>query len=564
MARKKKVETENKLPISQAPVQMVPPNHGLSQGEIETLIAYRAATYQVSNSMDFGFETNSNTNDQNILSDISIIRPRMMNLARNNVIANALITNIVNNTIGEGFKLYANIPGQPKLNDLIQDEWKKFEIEADASGEHHLDELVRLIFRKSVEEGDCFGWIVAGDQGPREEFLTKVRLISAGRVYNPTNKSTDDKVYAGIVKDKYGDKKAVWFTKYNDLPYQNQNKAEFLKKAIPFKDDNGFTQVCQMYITNCYQQSRGLPLLTTQYNAIQDCDMFARTELAAAKFSANYNMFIETPNAKEMFENAAFYNQIAQGGSNGTQGFTNEFGAFAKKLGILPQRITGVNPGQLNLLMPGEKIKQVGMTRPSSSFSGFIQQQMKIITSSLGLSYAFLFHDGAELNFAASRSDIRNNQVTFEGWQKDIIRKFLTPLKEMFLVELMGRGVIPKPTNLNAFLRAVDFKLPTPAILDLNKEIQSSIMLISAGLSTHEIESQKYNNNGWLANFEQLGHELAEKEANGIPLDIANKGQLPSETTNYGNTPGATPSGEVPKPPGSGPGRIAGDGSTLS
>ena len=137
---------------------------------------------------------------------------------------------------------------------------------------------------------------------------------------------------------------------------------------------------------------------------------------------------------------------------------------------------------------------------------------------------------------------------------------------EMFIVELLDKKKIWIPEGMDMYdmFEYIKFKAPTPPLLDLNKEIQSSIQLISANLSTHEIEAQKYSSIPYTAIFEQAGIERIEMINHGLNPDPG----VVKDNPPGGNPPDATgastPTGETPKPPGSGPGRIPNENSTLS
>lgn len=465
---------------------------------------------------------NANSDDTNIVTDYETVKRRMKALSRNNIVANAIVNNIKTSTIQGGFKISADVPNEKDLNDLIESEWKKFSATIDASGEYTLDEMVSIAFDQMLVSGDCFGLIVGTGS---DEYKTKVRLIDADRVANPYAFKSSDKdknITLGIEKDSYGDKKAIYILK--EHPENNIGSQDYFRRTI--KDKNGLTQVCHLYSPKIISQTRGLPLLTHSYYSILDLDLFVKTELNAAKNSSNWNMVIKTPFAAERASQL------------------NAASSSKKEPNVRPKFYN--SPGAINVLQPGEEVQQIKLERPSGMFSPFVIAQLKTICASLGLSYAYLFRDGSELNYAASRFDALQNQIVLKNYQEIIVRRFLNPIRDMFIMEFVSK--FNPNVDIETLKNYVHFIAPSFQILDITKELTASKLAIETGLSNLQVESLKYGVNDYEGVLQQLGREIEQKKEYGI--------------TPSASEVGINQEGDVQPNPNQ-RGRIAGQDSTL-
>lgn len=497
---------------------------------------------------------NAGTEDDNLLSSLPNLRLRSRGFYRNNLVAGAIINSCTNITVGaEGFTLSPNIPNEPKLNDIIERKWKQWTSECDAGGEYTFKDLTKIVVRNSFIDGDIFpNFVQKKDKNSR--FLSKIRLMDALRISGAkqdiNGKDTDDNVRAGILCNEYGDKLGVFIK--NDNPKINKGKPIY--KA--FKNSAGIQQVCQVYSPIFVNTTRGKPLLSSVLNSCSDVDMFIKTELVTARFSSAINVVKETPFPS--LDNKQ-YPTMKEAGF-GIAGNKNGINVIGNPVISNPdqQRVMAYSPGQILQLKPGEKISQFGTKRPTDMFQPFVQTQLTLITASLGLSYPFVFRDISQLNGAGARFDIIQNQVVIKAWQENLTTRFLDPAKIWFLLELIERGDIwvPEGMDQNDLFDACTFIPPKFTILDVNKEVIGSKLLIDSALSTQEEECKKYSRLSYSEIIEQRGREIKEMQALGIPLDVAGKGETPDSSL--------TPTGEISKPPGSGPGKIPSQDSTRS
>jgi lambda family phage portal protein len=446
----------------------------------------------------------SGSEDDAIVTDLDEIRRKLREGYRNNAVVASIVNNVTAHTILDGFSFSCDLnlddPEETQeMNRYIESRWKDFEETIDASGEGMgLTELARILTTSWFVDGDGFGLVVGDSSG--DDFKSRLRLVPAENVNNPANSKNNNEVKLGIEVNAYGDKQAIHVEKSKSKSGADSH-ARFRYKDYK----TGLATVLHLYDRKFPVQTRGLPLLTTCYNAIRDLDSFMKTELKAAQVSSNYNMIIETPHGVEMAQSLN-----ARGKNVNTTGNPQK--------DARPPFYT--DPGSVNVLAPGEVIKQMKLERPQSVFHPFVVAQLKIICSSIGLSYAYVFHDTSELNGASARFDMRSNQVVLKQFQEKLIEKLYRPLTSWFVMELAANGELGE-LEPSEVMKACHWRTPRFAMLDPQREVEACVKAIDGKLLTYQQAIGELYGNDYEETHRQLGAEIRKMEELGTASDDA-------------------------------------------
>lgn len=480
--------------------------------------------------------SNGASDNSNILSARPAGINKIREIYRNNINARSIINTVVDNVVPGEYKFSADIPGNTPaiqaLNDKLEKDWcHKFAPYIDASEQLTLTEIMETAFRRYLADGDSFSAIVKPKQ-VRGEYHTKIRLIDQTNVMNPSG-SRNPYIQQGIERDQFLDKIRVYFTFTDDA----NNSVEI---SYPFYDDQGYVQVIQLLdATEGVGITRGAPLLFSAYNSIIELDQMKRNELRGSFFNSSLNLWWKTDKPAE--QAAAFHHRKHAGGSTGTgQGKSD------------PIMIT--DPSNINFIKSEDDIKPMVTNRPNENFMAWCIDTKRDIASSLGFSYEFLWHNVTDFNSSGARFNSKTDQRRIHKYQHQLINHFLNPIKEHYVLEFFAVNNIPLPEGmtLQDICNHITFVPPKFISVDEQKDIQTSQMKIDAGLSTLEKECRD-NGMDYLAVAQQRAREKELYKELGL--------DEPDENSNDDDD-NSTPSGEVPKPPGSGPGRIAGEDST--
>src|SRR3990172_3191095 len=160
------------------------------------------------------WKTTGGSADADLLPDLETLRERSRDLNRNSPIACGAINTAVTSVVGPGLKMKSVIDRETlKLSDEAADAWQdRAELlwslyadttECDVTRTQVHGEMQELVFRSTLENGDLFTLLpmVSRKGSP---FETRIMLIEADRVANPSGRSDTDTFAGGIELDEHG------------------------------------------------------------------------------------------------------------------------------------------------------------------------------------------------------------------------------------------------------------------------------------------------------------------------------------------------------------------------
>lgn len=460
-----------------------------------------------------GFGSSSNSSaDTELAASLTQLRARSRQLMRDAPYAKRAKVIIVNNVVGSGVGLQAQVHNSrgglhERVNAGIEEAWRLW-ARADSchtGGALAFADLERLALSEIVTAGEVFI-----RKHPRafgnSSIPFALELIEADRVADefthPHPAPTGNEVRMGVEVDAYGRPLAYWLRERHpgELRFLADQAAKLIR--VPA------SEIIHLRIVDRWPQTRGEPWLHTVLRKLNDMDEYSGSELIAARGAANYFATLESPDADPMP------------------------GAEVQADG---QRQINIEPLVIEQLSPGDHLEFHSPNRPNPALDPFLRYMLREVAAGVGVSYESLSRDYSQSNYSSSRLSLLDDRDLWRVIQQWWIRAFRDPLhREWMQQAVFSRAITAIPAesfglNPEAFL-AVRWKLRGWSWVDPSKEVDAAADAIDNNLTTVTDVLEQTGNGQDIEDYvEKVTRERDLFAANGLvhPLDKARPGQTP-------------------------------------
>ncbi len=362
--------------------------------------------------------------DGELYVSLAALRNRSRALVRDVVYAKRAKTVVVNNVIGQGIGLQAQVRSTRgklfnRINDAIEAAWVAW-CRADAchtGGALHFADLERAAMSEVFEAGECFLRIHPRRFGDSQvpfalELIESERIADDFEVKPPPGAA----VTMGIEHDGYGRPTAYYVHKDhpNTLRLTPGRKIDEILR-IPAD------QMIHLRIVDRWPQTRGVPWLHSAISGINQLGEYINAAVVAARIGASKVGFFESPDGDP---NALADGQEADGDGGNTPSMKVEAGEFTQ-------------------LPPGYKFNSWDPNYPTEAFDPFMRAVLRGIAAGVGVSYESLSRDYSQSNYSSSRLALLDDRDLWRVLQRWWIRSFREPLHARWLQAAVLAGAIP-------------------------------------------------------------------------------------------------------------------------
>lgn len=451
---------------AQSAMPVVPPQAG--RGRAVAARAYSSARHTRTTA---GFGGGPSSADAELHAHLSTLRARARQVIRDSGYAKRARTVIVNNVIGTGVGLQAQVMsgrGTPskRINDAI--EWAHIDwCAADSchvGGALHFHDLERMAMGQVFEAGEVFvrkHYHRVGDS----RVPLALEVIESERV--PTDLMAPDlgvhsgnDLRMGIEQDAYGRPQAYWIRRLHPGDLRGQQHVRDLYERVPADD------IFHLRIIDRWPQSRGEPWMHTAMRKLDDLSEYSQHEVSAARAGAAYFASIKK----------------ADDGTPPSIGGTDP--ATGQPVPVM--EIEALTVQELN---PGEELVFHTPNRPNAALDPFMRAMLREVAAGTGASYESLSRDYSQSNYSSSRLALLDDRDTFKVLQQWWIRSFRQPLYRVWLQQAVLGGAVAglMPTAYAADpvrYGRVQFKPRGWSWVDPTKEVNAYKEAIRGGLTT--------------------------------------------------------------------------------
>lgn len=412
-----------------------------------------------------GFGTFGNTSqDTEFYLGLTALRTRSRQLMRDAPYAKRARTIIVNNVIGAGVGMQAQVKnsrGSPHvaINEAMEEAWE-FWSEAEnchTGGSLHFADFERACLSEIVTAGEVF---------IRKHYRTfgnskvpfALELIEAERMADEFTHPQPQTPLTrlGLELDTFGRPVAYWMRTVHpgELRYSVDQILKF--ERVPAE------QMIHLRIVNRWPMTRGEPWLHCVIRKLNDMDGYTEAEIVAARGAASYMGFIETPEPDL---------PIGEVQADGSEEYE-------------------LAPGTIPKLGAGEKYVGYSPNRPNSALDPFMRYMVREVAMGIqGLTYETLSGDYSQSNFSSSRLGVVDSRDDWRILQKWWARSFRKPLLRDWMQQAVLSRAIPSipieqyAINPERFL-SVSWKFRGWTWYDPTKDVQAYKDAIRAGFTT--------------------------------------------------------------------------------
>jgi lambda family phage portal protein len=411
-----------------------------------------------------GWNTANSSSDSELVSSLTTLRARSRALVRDAAYAKRAKVIVVNNVIGAGVGLQAQVMSsrdtlRENVNAAIEDAWAAWcrGSSCHTGGVMHFADLERAAMGQVFEAGEIFlrkHYRAFGDS--RVPFA--LELIEPERLADEYQVGASDPgntIRMGVEVDRFYRPVAYWIRERHPGELRVGLERSDRLERVPAE------QIIHLRIVERWPQTRGEPWLHAAVRKLNDMDGYTEAEIVAARGAASYMATIESD--EELAPNAELQ-------TDGTAQVE-------------------ISPGLVQHLKPGEKLNFVAPNRPNTALDPFMRAMLREVAAGCGVSYESLSRDYSQSNYSSSRLALLDDRDLWRTLQMWWVRNFRDIVHREWLRQaVLARAVPAIPVEEYAMdpakFEAARFKPRGWSWIDPTKEVEAYKEAVRAGFIT--------------------------------------------------------------------------------
>ena len=372
------------------------------------------------NDRQWSWEKSSAPINAYLRNELTALRARSRDRARNSEIGKRYPSLLKSNVVGStGVILQSKASDAPGKIDKLASyaiesawaEWSKPK-NCDASGRSSLTTLMQLVISSIAIDGEVlFRFIYGSKAGP---YGFSIQLIDPEYLdVNFNDDRNGTRIRMGVELNEYN-KHVAYYIIQKDGDY-NYNGKRYVR--IPA------SEMKLLFRQEYVDQIRGIPWMSTGLHTMKQQDGFQEAALINARVGASKSGVLEQD------VNAGEY----------TGDGKLESGEIVEYL----------DPGQLQLLPPGVKLRAFDPAYPNGEFSEFNKNVLRRISVGLDVSYASLSNDLSDVNYTSLREGNRIERDVYKYLQNWFIDEAYQEVFDRWIeYSLLNRKILVKDRPL--------------------------------------------------------------------------------------------------------------------
>lgn len=464
-----------------------------------------------------GWGTQTSSEDSELSSSLRIAVNRSRGLVRDAPYAKRAKVIVQNNVIGTGIGMQAKVEtSRGDLNDRINDDIEsKHEEWCQADHCHtgqslHFNALERQLVGQVFEAGEIFVRIHRTRFG-NSRIPLALEIVESERIadqFQPTPVAVNAIVKMGIEVNAFGAPLAYWIRHLHPGDLRGTADQTDRIERVPAAD------IIHLRLIDRWPQTRAMPWMHATARKFNDMDGLTEAEITAARASACYMGFIESPDGESSF------------GDDQPDG----------------SKEVELSPAMIEHLAPGEKFNYAAPNRPNAQLDPFMRMMLREVAAGTGPSYESLSRDYSQSNYSSSRLALLDDRDLWRVLQMWFIRDFRVRLHAIWLHQAVLSGAVASvPLESYALTpskyEAVRFKPRGWSWIDPTKEVEAYEKAIRNGFTTvGRVIAQTADGSDLEDILKERKQELDMMQAMGLKFDTD-----PSTIEDPNATPPATP-----------------------
>lgn len=376
----------------------------------------RFAGARVDNTSSQWFAT-ANSINQELRSDLDLLRRRARELANNNDYAAKFVGMVKDNIIGHsGIRLQMRVEDSPTkpdnmANDAIEAAWAEWCAVADVAGQMSFTDMCAHLVGSLPSDGEFLVRIVRGaDAGNRFGFaLQPIDVDRIDTTYSGNHQGNT--VIMGVEVNAY--RRPVALHVFQAHPNDGERSS---RQRVRLSLD----ETLHKFKVTRPEQLRGIPWMAPGMMSLHHLGGFKLSALLAAEHGANHFGFFTTPDGQ------------APGIANETQS---------------GQAIAVSQPGTFDTLPAGTSFTAYDSKYPEANFGPFVKTTLQRIATGWRVAYHSLANDLEGVSFSSIRSGTLEERDRWMSDQEWFISSFMEPVFVAWLQYGLLKGSISMPNG---------------------------------------------------------------------------------------------------------------------
>jgi lambda family phage portal protein len=361
-----------------------------------------------------------------------LLRSRCRDVLRNNPHANAACDSFVANLIGTGIKPSSLFNENPDLREVLQQLWRDWTDECDADGIADFYGMQSIVARALFESGECF--IRFRPRKEKDGMLVplQIQLLESDMCPYEWNQLAPNGnwIMNGVEFDLRGKRAAYWF--YPQHP--GDMLVEPMLSLVPYRIPA--SEILHVFKCQRPGQVRGVPLITPALVRLFFLDQYDDAELERKRIAAMFAGFITSPAPEDILPMDGVDASSMQDGIG----------------------LTGLEPGTLQTLLPGEDIKFSEPADVGGTYEAYQYRQQLAVYAALGIPYSLGTSDLRRANYSSLRGSIVEYRRKLEQFQHNI---FVFQMCQPIFARWLDTAVLAQALDIEPstyLLRQLDYQ----------------------------------------------------------------------------------------------------------
>lgn len=355
--------------------------------------------------------------DTSIRSSLSALRARSRQLVRDSAYAKRAQVIVVNNVIGSGMGLQAQVQSSrgtlhDRANESIEAAWERWCCAeyCHTGGALHFSDFERALIAEVFEAGEVFVRMHMAEFGG-SGIPFALELIESERVpHEFQSVASVQESRMGIEVDQFYRPVAYWIRDRHPSDVypggiQNENV-----RRVPA------SEIIHLRLVERWPQTRGVPWLHAVARKLNDMDGYSEAEITAARAAAMYLGWEESPDVLDP--------SIER----------QEDGSYQ----------TTLEPNTILRPKPGTKLNFYSPNRPNAALDAFMRYMLREVASGTGygIRYSALSGDYSQANYSSERAAALDDRDGWRALQQWFIRNFRSRIHPVWLQQAVFARVV--------------------------------------------------------------------------------------------------------------------------
>ena len=480
------------------------------------------------------------------------VASRIHDLARNDGWASAAVSRVVDETIGSGWTLNAQV--NARTLGITQDEADEIndQIEAlhedyasndpgfwcDAERQTNQAGILGLAMRHHFLDGEAAAHIVwRGEEGTGRPIAptgygTCIQVIDPVRISNPNGRMDSPTLQQGVEIDEWNAAVGYHVRRAHPGDTMMLQRDAWVWDYVP-RDIGARPNFIHAFTKRRAGERRGISKLISvvrKHKQVADIDDL---EMQAISINSALAAFVTSPYDLDEMVEAMDAGKV----TDAMQSISSAQGEYYKALPL------NFRNAQVNFLQPGEDVKLSAPEHPNSNFEAFFRQALRNIASAAGLTYEMLTMDWSNVNYSSARAALLVIYKSLNAVKDAFAAQFMAPWYGAWLEEVFDRRLIKLPPNAVSFEAnragwcAAEWIGTGNGWIDPLREAEAAGVRMATGVSTLKSETADQGRD-WKKNALQRARERKKLIALGLdpdPGQIETRSQTITEPPAQGN-----------------------------